>query len=148
VLKACLRTALFLLALFLAACVAYGPAFVPAAPPADDRALVYMYREDSQVGNVVGVTISVDGDETATLYRRGYTRFYAKPGKRAISVKLGFNAPHVYQVDLKGGDTRYFRLGTSQPRGGAVLEFTPVISGVGEREVVFYRFQEPIRQAF
>ena len=149
-LRACLRTASILVALSLAACVASGPAFVPAAPPADDRTLVYMYREDSQTGNVNGMTISVDGNETATLYRLGYTRFYVKPGTRTISVKFGFGfgAPQTYQIYLKGGDTRYFRLGASQPQGGAILEFTPVISAVGEREVVFYRFQEPIRQPF
>jgi hypothetical protein len=151
-LQAALRMTAMLLALAGAACVAMGPAFVPAAPPSNDRALLYLYREDTQPGNAVGMTISLDGQETATLYRRGYTRFYAKPGMRSIGVKLGLNAPRTYQVELKSGDTRYFRLathhGTGPYSGGTVMEFTPVVSAAGEREVVFYRFQEPLQQEF
>lgn len=149
-LQAGLRTASILLALAIAACAATGQAFVPAAPPADDRTLVYVYREDTQAGNAGGITIFVDEDEVVTLNRKGYTRFYLVQGERVIRVKEEYSDPRVYYLQFDGGDTRYFRLaGSDDARSGIVdLEFDHVARGAGEKEIVLYRLQRPRRDVF
>jgi hypothetical protein len=149
-LQAGLRTASILLALAIAACAAPGPAFVPAAPPADDRTLVYVYREDTQAGNAAGITIFVDEDEIVTLNRKGYTRFYLVQGERVIRVKEESSDPRIYYLQFDGGDTRYFRLaGSDDARSGIVdLEFDHVARGAGEKEIVLYQLQPPRRDVF
>jgi hypothetical protein len=90
-----------------------GPKFAAAAPPKADEALVYLYRGEV-VPYYFSPAILFDSVKIVDLPNRGYTHFYAKPGKRAFKSQW---SPITGQPTLEGtfefgaGSTYYLRMG-------------------------------------
>jgi hypothetical protein len=104
----------------LAGCTAQGPAFTEAPPPGT-KALVYLYRPYNKWMSTQDAGFDANGKRVGFLDPGGYTFFHAAPGHYDIKQfwpvgVWSLQAPTLLSkdldlpVDLKAGETRYFRL--------------------------------------
>jgi hypothetical protein len=143
----------------LAGCAAQGPAFTEAPPP-DTKALVYIYRQPGFTlsGQPAGFTL--DEKPVTTLDAGGYSFFHVAPGhyelKQFWPASRGFANPLLWSpglqedikvpLDVKAGETRYFRMGV-YTRGGPPTSvnigwyFNEVAGDTARSEIVQQKFQ-------
>jgi len=104
----------------LAGCTAQGPAFTDAPPPGT-KALVYLYRPYNKWMSPQDAGFDANGKRVGFLDAGGYTFFHAAPGHYdikqfwpvgvwSLQVPTMFNKDLELPIDLKAGETRYFRL--------------------------------------
>jgi hypothetical protein len=137
----------------LAGCAASGPAFSPAAPPASDQTLVYIYRAHTIVGSAVRASFAIDGTAAADVNVEGYTRFYVKSGYRTMSVSYAAFPERHRAVHFPPGTTIYLKFLTgSSPGEAGGTRFSYAIQEVppttASREIVPFKFQPPAKDLF
>ena len=145
---------LLVFSFILAGCAATGPKFTEAPPPANDKAVIYVYRDPSLALGARDVYFYVNGKNVFDLTRKGYSYFYASPGPLDLSAKWPFDIqmfsdPAVKHLDIKPGETRYFRFQTgteSTPLGFNILWGffeVPVDQGHSEISTMAFQPQNP-----
>lgn len=153
------RRAFVMLALagLLAGCAAQGPAFTE-APPAGAKALVYLYRPYHNAVSTQEAGFDVDEKRIGFLNPGGYTFFHAAPGHHEFKQFWPFGlwtiqAPEMWEsiklpVELKAGETRYFRLGinmgparTYNSMGTIEWRFAEVPADIARQEIAPQKFQ-------
>jgi Protein of unknown function (DUF2846) len=150
--------ALALSVLLLAGC-ANGPVFTDAPPPSDNRALVYIYRQNNfGLGGRIAA-FDVDDKNVFDLSAGGYSFFYVAPGHYQITQSWDFALldPVLWgslkiPLDVKSGETHYVRFGAtaglsgSAPMGGVGMQFDRALMEVppelGRREIAIEKFQK------
>lgn len=142
-----------LLVAALTGCAASGPGFSPAAPPASDQTLVYIYRAHTTVGSAVRASFAIDGSAAADVNVEGYTRFYVKSGYRTLSVSFAAFPERHRAVHFPPGATIYLKLSTgSRPGEAGSTRFSYAIQEVppltASREIVPFKFQPPAKDVF
>ena len=145
---ACVRTLVVLL--FLAGC-ATGPTFseAPAAPTGTAR--LYIYRLPSAVAVVRDARFYIDDQRVAVLSADGYSYVAVKPGRHLLEqgwpFDMAFGRTLKIYIDVKPGETRYFRFSTGAtftlPMMNFQWELTEVSSDVGRSEIARRHFQQP-----
>lgn len=105
---------LLLAVLLLSACSATGPKFSVAAQPTKNEALIYLYRPDALFYGGIQSHFYVDGNKVASLNKEGYSAFYLPPDaymfKQHWTGMDNANDTVHFPVELKPGETRYYRL--------------------------------------
>jgi hypothetical protein len=145
--------------ILLASCAAQGPAFTDAPPPST-KALVYIYRQPGFVLAAQPAGFKLDEKPVATLDSGGYSFFHVATGhyelKQFWPASESFANPLLWSpglqkdikipLDVKAGETRYFRLGADLREGApnsvnVRWYFNEVSSDVARREIVQEKFQ-------
>jgi hypothetical protein len=143
--------ALIILAFVLAGCVASGPKFTDAPMPANNKSVIYVYRDLSTGLGGRDVYFYVNGKNVFDLTRKGYSYFYASPGRLELSAKWPwdvqlFDPPEVKLLDIKPGETRYFRFQTRTQfsfNGTAIYwGFVEVPADIARAEIATMAFQK------
>lgn len=146
-------------AILVASCAAQGPAFTDAPPPST-KALVYIYRQPGFVLGAQPAGFKLDERPVATLDSGGYSFFHLAPGRYELKqfwpASQSFANPLLWSpglsedikipLDVKAGETRYFRMG-AYVREGAPNSvnvrwyFSEVLGDTARREIVQEKFQ-------
>src|SRR6478735_6238002 len=74
-----MKNIIFLILIFISGC-AIGPRYVPAAPPPDGKALVYLLQTNTIQGDAYPTVFSVNEVKLVSLYDSGYSYVYLPPG--------------------------------------------------------------------
>jgi len=141
--------------LLLSGCmIATGPNFTQAAPPQNDKALVYFYWPKAFAMAARTSEIFVDGKEVAELNAGGYDYVYVEPGHHVFTQKWPFNpllgtfvsSAIGFNADLTPEETRYVRFSTGTGAGGynsieLVWQLEQVSPMTGANEIAGERHQ-------
>ena len=122
--------ALAALCALLSGCSATGPIYTEAAPPPDQKALIYVYRMPGLAFGAKQAHFYLDGIKAFDLNTSGYSYLYVSAGDHILSQNWeywpldpptdGISAP----ITVRAGETRYFRFSTSM--GGGPLVYNAV----------------------
>jgi hypothetical protein len=109
------KIAILFLAVFLSACAATGPIYQPAPPPAQQDALVYIYRTDGFVLGARDAYFYVNDFNIIDLSNQGYTWFHVPAGNHTLKqkwpfdVSFGLNTLRINK-EHRPSQTYYYRL--------------------------------------
>lgn len=78
------KTLFVLLLLIVSGCAATGPKFQSLENSPADKALVYFYRPDKNIGRAQPHEIVIDGEKRAVLKNAGYLKLELPPGSHQI----------------------------------------------------------------
>ena len=106
-LKHVARAASLFVVLLVAGCAASGPRFVPVEAVPQEKALVYIYRNNSIVGGAIRYHVSVGDEPIVHLIRGGYYPYLADPGETTFWAKT--EAREEITEYLQAGRTYYLR---------------------------------------
>jgi Protein of unknown function (DUF2846) len=139
----------------LAGCAATGRAYEAAPAPAEDRALVYIYRPPTFVGSALNADFYIDGAKAARLNTNGYTWLHVPTGSHVLLQRF----PTIFRdipdpdnaislnVIWEPGQTYFYRLeiGAVEAVGphtmGIPYRISRVPPDVGEGEIRMLRYQ-------
>ncbi len=99
-----------------------GPPFQPVVP-ADDTALVYLYRQSHFVGGGVAGKVSADDHAVGLMLNGSYVPYRVRAGRHVFS----FGTASIVALDVHAHETRYVEYRTSF--GGISLAEVPAEQG-------------------
>jgi hypothetical protein len=111
------RLALLTAFLGVAGCSTVGPAYTPAPPPPEGQALVYVMRTSVGYGNFWPTVFSLNDTKVVSLYDKGYSWIYVKPGRYKISAGTAMNSSYLKFVMPVEAQKEYFVEYTQEPAG-------------------------------
>ena len=123
--------------LLLSGCAATGASFTPVALSDDTHALIYVYRLESDTGELLDVPILyVNGERLSTMRPKGYTHVEVPAGETELKIAdsaMGVRIATLGDVtfDAEAGQTYYFWI-TRSERSGAVVNTTEILYGIGQ----------------
>ena len=75
---------------------------------ADEMALVFLYRSEGIIGNVVNPIFRLDGDDLAKLTKKKYLAVEVTPGKHIFTFTTIFQVDKI-EFDVKSGENLYIK---------------------------------------
>lgn len=125
-----------LVVLFLSGCAATGASFSPVSLSSQENALVYVYRLESDMGELVDVPILyVNGERVSTMRPKGYTHVEVPAGKTELQLAdsaMGLRIMKLGEIsfEAEAGKTYYYWI-TRAERSGPIINTKTIYYGLG-----------------
>jgi len=130
-----------------------GPSFAELKPAEAraDAALVYVVRYHAEP-LAIGAAIWLDDARVVELFQKGFTRFYAPPGKHTIRARWGVLSgqhPSDIELELEAGQTYYLELVGVSRGAGDWIRVGSRLNRLGpagaESKLAVCRYQRPTK---
>ena len=108
-----MRFIIVILILLSAGCSTIGEPFSLAVPPKEDKALVYLFRDNISQGGASRSNFKIDGDPIMSIWNSGYTWVHLTEGMHTFE-SSAINDTFTIPLVLEKGKTYY--LGVNQDR--------------------------------
>jgi hypothetical protein len=147
------RAVLILTMALLSGCAAIGPQYAAAPPPAQDQALVYIYRVNTMALGGRGADFYVDDVHVVDLRRNGYTWFHVKAGPHGLvqtwAADLAWKTEKIAQaVDWDAGKTYFYRFDVTGEIAYGAMKWNWTLSEVPARQALLEMSDKKLQTAF